>query len=517
VDNKVITTDSGIEIKELYCQPVRMDEMPGSFPFTRGVHSAMYRDRLWTMRQYAGFSTAEASNQRYHFLLSQGVSGLSVAFDLPTQIGYDSDHVMSEGEVGKVGVAIDSLEDMERLFAGIKLSDISTSMTINATAFILLAFYIALAKKQGADIKKISGTIQNDILKEYAARGTYIYPPAVSMRLITDIFEYCSKEVPKWNTISISGYHIREAGSNAVQELAFTLANGKAYLEAAQAKGLDINLFAQRLSFFFNAHNNVFEEVAKFRAARRMWAHITQSLGATDPRAQMLRFHTQTGGSTLTAQQPKNNIIRVALQGLSAVLGGTQSLHTNGYDEALSLPTEEAASIALRTQQILAYESGITDTVDPLAGSYFVEQLTNDIEDAAWKLIDKIDNMGGAVKAIEYKFMQDEIAKSAYAYNNAIEDGSKVIVGVNKFTAEETSSTPIFRIDDSIRQVQIEKLNKLKSERNNELVAQCLAKIKAVAQTDENLMPHVIAAVEALCTLGEISDTLREIWGEYRG
>jgi methylmalonyl-CoA mutase N-terminal domain/subunit len=390
-------------------------------------------------------------------------------------------------------------------------------MTINATAFILLAFYIALAKKQGADIKKISGTIQNDILKEYAARGTYIYPPAVSMRLITDIFEYCSKEVPKWNTISISGYHIREAGSNAVQELAFTLANGKAYLEAAQAKGLDINLFAQRLSFFFNAHNNVFEEVAKFRAARRMWAHITQSLGATDPRAQMLRFHTQTGGSTLTAQQPKNNIIRVALQGLSAVLGGTQSLHTNGYDEALSLPTEEAASIALRTQQILAYESGITDTVDPLAGSYFVEQLTNDIEDAAWKLIDKIDNMGGAVKAIEYKFMQDEIAKSAYAYNNAIEDGSKVIVGVNKFTAEETSSTPIFRIDDSIRQVQIEKLNKLKSERNNELVAQCLAKIKAVSLTDENLMPHVIAAVEELCTLGEISDTLREIWGEYRG
>src|ERR1700744_995160 len=363
-----------------------MDELPGQFPFTRGVHAAMYRDRLWTMRQYAGFSTAEESNKRYHYLLSQGVMGLSVAFDLPTQIGYDSDHDMAEGEVGKVGVAIDSLQDMEILFQGIKLSDISTSMTINATAFILLAFYIALAKKQGADIKKISGTIQNDILKEYAARGTYIYPPAPSMRLITDIFEYCSKEVPKWNTISISGYHIREAGSNAVQELAFTLANGKAYLQAAIEKGLDINVFAQRLSFFFNAHNNLFEEVAKFRAARRMWAHITKTLGATDPRAQMLRFHTQTGGSTLTAQQPKNNIVRVTLQALSAVLGGTQSLHTNGYDEALSLPTEEAASIALRTQQIIGYESGATDTVDPLAGSYYVETLTNEMEEAAWKL-----------------------------------------------------------------------------------------------------------------------------------
>jgi len=517
VDTKTIKTDSGIEIKQVYCHPVKMDEQPGQFPFTRGVHAAMYRDRLWTMRQYAGFSTAEESNKRYHFLLSQGVSGLSVAFDLPTQIGYDSDHDMAEGEVGKVGVAIDSLEDMELLFKGIKLSDISTSMTINATAFILLAFYIALAKKQGADIKKISGTIQNDILKEYAARGTYIYPPTPSMRLITDIFEYCSTEVPKWNTISISGYHIREAGSNAVQELAFTLANGKAYLQAALAKNLDINIFAQRLSFFFNAHNNVFEEVAKFRAARRMWAEITRSLGATDPRAQMLRFHTQTGGSTLTAQQPKNNIIRVALQGLSAVLGGTQSLHTNGYDEALSLPTEEAASIALRTQQIIAYESGITDTVDPLAGSFYVEALTNEVEAAAWTLIARIDAMGGAVKAIEHHYMQDEIARSAYAYNKAIEDKTKVIVGVNKFTSAELSKPPGFKIDDSIRIQQSEKLATLRAKRDNLAVQKCLTAIKEKASTTENLMPFVIDAVENLCTLGEISDTLRGVWGEFKG
>ncbi len=517
METKTIKTDSGIEIKELYCERVPMDELPGQFPFTRGVHAAMYRDRLWTMRQYAGFSTAEESNKRYHFLLSQGVSGLSVAFDLPTQIGYDSDHAMSEGEVGKVGVAIDSLQDMELLFKDIKLADISTSMTINATAFILLAFYIALAKKQGADIKKISGTIQNDILKEYAARGTYIYPPAPSMRLITDIFEYCSKEVPKWNTISISGYHIREAGANAVQELAFTLANGKAYLQAAITKGLDINVFAQRLSFFFNAHNNLFEEVAKFRAARRMWATITKELGATDPRAQMLRFHTQTGGSTLTAKQPKNNIVRVTLQGLSAVLGGTQSLHTNGYDEALSLPTEEAASLALRTQQILAYESGATDTVDPLAGSYYVETLTNEVETAAWKLIEKIDVMGGSVKAIEHHFMQDEIARSAYAYNKAIEDKSKVIVGVNKFTSAEAAHPPVFRIDDSIRVGQSEKLTKLRAERNNDAASAYLAAIRQKAGTTENLMPAVIEAVENLCTLGEIADTLRGVWGEYKG
>ncbi|MBS1778390.1 MAG: methylmalonyl-CoA mutase [Bacteroidetes bacterium] len=517
MSDKKITTDSGIEIKQLYNEPVPMTEKPGEFPFTRGVHAAMYRDRLWTMRQYAGFSTAEESNKRYHYLLSQGVSGLSVAFDLPTQIGYDSDHAMSEGEVGKVGVAIDSLEDMEILFKDIKLQDISTSMTINATGFILLSLYIALAKKQGADIKKISGTIQNDILKEYAARGTYIYPPEPSMRIITDIFEYCSKEVPKWNTISISGYHIREAGATAVQELAFTLANGKAYLQAAIQKGLDINVFAQRLSFFFNAHNNLFEEVAKFRAARRMWAHITKSLGATDPKAQMLRFHTQTGGSTLTAQQPKNNIVRVSLQALSAVLGGTQSLHTNGYDEALSLPTEEAATIALRTQQIIAFESGATDTVDPLAGSFYVEQLTNDVEAAAWKLIEKIDVMGGAVKAVEQGFIQEEIARSAYKYNNEIEDGTKIIVGVNKFTTKEAEETPVFKIDDSIRTVQTEKLKALRAKRDAVKAAACLEAIRQKAMSAENLMPAVIEAVENLCTLGEIADTLRSVWGEYKG
>lgn len=517
MSDKKFVTDSGIVIKQVYDQPVEMTEQPGQFPFTRGVHAAMYRDRLWTMRQYAGFSTAEESNKRYHYLLSQGVMGLSVAFDLPTQIGYDSDHAMSEGEVGKVGVAIDSLEDMERLFHDIKLQDISTSMTINATGFILLAFYIALAKKQGADIKKISGTIQNDILKEYAARGTYIYPPEPSMRIITDIFEYCSKEVPKWNTISISGYHIREAGSNAVQELAFTLANGKAYLQAAIAKGLDINVFAQRLSFFFNAHNNLFEEVAKFRAARRMWANITKELGATDPKAQMLRFHTQTGGSTLTAQQPQNNIVRVAIQAMAAVMGGTQSLHTNGYDEALSLPTEEAATIALRTQQIVAFESGITQTADPLAGSFYVESLTNEVEAAAQKLMDKIDVMGGAVKAIEQGFVQDEIARSAYIYNKEIEDGSKIIVGVNKFTSKETSDTPVFKIDDSIRQVQMEKLKQLRAKRDAAKAAASLEAIKQRALGTENLMPAVIEAVENLCTLGEIADTLRGVWGEYKG
>jgi len=517
VENKVIKTDSGIVIKDLYCQPMKMDEQPGVFPFTRGVHPTMYRDRLWTMRQYAGFSTAEESNKRYHFLLSQGVSGLSVAFDLPTQIGYDPDHAMAEGEVGKVGVSVSSLRDMEVLFKDINLGEISTSMTINATAFILLALYIALAKKQGVDIKKISGTIQNDILKEYAARGTYIYPPVPSMRLITDIFEYCSKETPKWNTISISGYHIREAGSNAVQELAFTLANGKAYLEAALAKGLDINVFSQRLSFFFNAHNHIFEEVAKFRAARRIWANITKSLGATDPKAQMLRFHTQTGGSTLTALQPKNNIVRVTLQGLSAVLGGTQSLHTNGFDEALSLPTEEAAGIALRTQQIIAYESGVTDTPDPLAGSYFVEALTNEVEAAALQLMAKIEAMGGSIKAIESRFMQDEIARSAYAYNKAIEDKSKVIVGVNKFTTKEVNNTPLLKIDDTIRKIQSEKLAALRSERDHVKALQCLERVRRTAATTENLMPAVIEAVENLCTLGEISDTLRALWGEYRG
>ncbi|MFB6453626.1 methylmalonyl-CoA mutase [Chitinophaga sp. Hz27] len=514
---KNIQTDSGIIIAPAYSEAVPMHEQPGEFPFTRGIHATMYRDKLWTMRQYAGFSTAEASNERYHYLLSQGVMGLSVAFDLPTQIGYDSDHAMAEGEVGKVGVAIDSLEDMEILFKGIELEKISTSMTINATGFILLALYIALAKRQGADLKKISGTIQNDILKEYAARGTFIYPPKPSMRIITDIFDYCSKEIPKWNTISISGYHIREAGANAVQELAFTLSNGKAYLQAALEKGLDINVFAKRLSFFFNAHNHLFEEVAKFRAARRMWAQITKELGATDPKAQMLRFHTQTGGSTLTAQQPLNNIVRVAVQTLAATLGGTQSLHTNGYDEALSLPTEEAARIALRTQQIVGFESGIADTVDPLAGSFYVEALTNEVESKAWELIEKIDAMGGAVSAIEQGFVQDEIAKSAYKYQKDIENNEKIIVGVNKFTTTDNNPPEVFRIDDSIRKIQSERLKDLRSRRNNEAVNALLARIRAAAHTTENLMPIVVEAVENLATLGEIADALRAEWGEYHG
>lgn len=469
------------------------------------------------MRQYAGFSTAAESNTRYHYLLSQGVTGLSVAFDLPTQIGYDADHAMAEGEVGKVGVSIGSLRDMEELFAGIRLEDVSTSMTINATGFILLAFYIALAKKQGANLTKISGTIQNDILKEYAARGTYIYPPGPSMRLITDIFAYCTHEVPKWNTISISGYHIREAGSTAVQELAFTLANGKAYLKAALAVGLDINKFAPRLSFFFNAHNNLFEEVAKFRAARRMWARITQELGATDPKAQALRFHTQTGGSTLTAQQPQNNIVRVTLQALAAVLGGTQSLHTNGFDEALSLPTESAATLALRTQQVIGFESGITATPDPLGGSFFVESLTTEVEEASMRLMEKIDAMGGAVKAIEAGFMQDEIARSAYAYNKAIETGEKIIVGVNRFGSTAVDDTPVFKIDDSIRRTQSAKLAALRSERDGGKAKLCLEIIRKNAMTNENLMPAVIEAVEAHCTLGEIADELRGVWGEYSG
>src|ERR1700733_12967127 len=471
---KKFTTTSGIEIKEVYCQPSVMNELPGEFPFTRGIQKDMYRGKPWTMRQYAGFSTAEESNKRYHYLLSQGTMGLSVAFDLPTQIGYDSDHELAEGEVGKVGVAIDSLQDIEILFDGIELKNITTSMTINATAAILLAMYIALAKKQGADLKQLSGTIQNDILKEYAARGTYIYPPEPSMRLITDVFEYCSKKVPKWNTISISGYHIREAGSTAVQELAFTLANGKAYLQAAMEKGLDINIFAKRLSFFFNCHNNFFEEIAKFRAARRMWAHITAALGATDAGAQKLRFHTQTGGSTLTAQQPMNNIVRVTTQALAAVLGGTQSLHTNGYDEALASPTEAAAKIALRTQQIIAFESGVTDTVDPMAGSYFIEALTDELEKAAHEYIEKIDAMGGSVKAIEQDYIQQEIARSAYQYQNEIESGDRVIVGVNRFTAEEAPAINVFRVDDSIRVHQVEKIVLLKKQRDNDAVKMAL-------------------------------------------
>lgn len=520
-NQKAVSTDSGIAINECYTSQtpgsIPATEMPGEFPYTRGVQPNMYRGRLWTMRQYAGFSTAEESNKRYHYLLGQGVMGLSVAFDLPTQIGYDSDHPLAEGEVGKVGVAIDSIDDMEALFKGINLQSVSTSMTINATGFILLSLYVALAKKQGADLKQLTGTIQNDILKEYAARGTYIYPPKPSMRIITDIFEWCSKELPKWNTISISGYHIREAGSTAAQEIAFTLSNGKAYVQAALQKGLDINVFGKRLSFFFNAHNNLFEEVAKFRVARRMWAKIMKGLGATDPKAMMLRFHTQTGGSTLTAQQPLNNIARVTVQGLSAVLGGTQSLHTNGFDEALGLPTEEAARIALRTQQIIAFESGVTETVDPLAGSYYVEALTAAMEEKANELIKTIDAMGGSVSAIEQGYMQNEIARSAYEYQLAIESQEKIIVGVNKFQVEESAQPPVLKVDDSIRQVQTERLARLRSSRNESEFTACIGAIKQAATDGTNLMPLVIDAVQKKCTLGEISNALRDIYGEYHG
>lgn len=518
-EHKKIISDAGIEIKSLYTKadlPPGDIEDPGEFPFLRGIQKDMYRGRLWTMRQYAGFSTAEESNKRYHYLLSQGVSGLSVAFDLPTQIGYDSDHELADGEVGKVGVAIDSLEDMELLFKDIRLQDISTSMTINATGFILLALYVALAKKQGADLSKLNGTIQNDILKEYAARGTYIYPPKASMRIITDIFEWCSRELPRWNTISISGYHIREAGSTAVQEIAFTLSNGKAYVKAALEKGLDIDVFGKRLSFFFNAHNNLFEEVAKFRAARRMWAKMMKELGATDEKAMMLRFHTQTGGSTLIAQQPLNNIARVTIQALSAVLGGTQSLHTNGYDEALNLPTEQAASTALRTQQVIAYESGAAETADPLAGSYYVESITDQFEAEARKLIERIDGMGGSVAAIEQGFIQNQIAASAYEYQRKIESGEKIIVGLNKFSSEQSVSPPSFKIDESIQRLQADKLMALKARRDADKCRQSLADIKNAATAGTNLMPLVLEAVENYCTLGEIAGVLRDVFGEYR-
>ena len=514
--DKKIETTSGIFIKEVYTTCAPMTELPGIFPFTRGIRKDMYRGRLWTMRQYAGFSTAEESNKRYHYLLKQGTMGLSVAFDLPTQIGYDSDSEMSVGEVGKVGVAVDSLADMEELFKGIQLEQVTTSMTINATAPILLAMYMAVAKKQGADLAKLSGTVQNDILKEYAARGTFIYPPKPSMRLITDIFEYCSRQLPRWNTISVSGYHIREAGSTAVQELAFTLSNGKAYVQAALAKGLDIDVFGKRISFFFNCHNNFFEEIAKFRAARRMWAKIMRDLGAKDPKAQQLRFHTQTGGATLTAQQPLVNIVRVSNQALSAVLGGTQSLHTNGYDEALSLPTEQAAKIALRTQQVIAYESGAADVVDPLAGSFFVENLTDELERKATAYMVQMDEMGGAVQAIESGFMQDEIAKAAYAYQLEVESGERTVVGVNKF--QDTAGAPVesFRVDDAVREWQIKRLRKVKHYRDEGLVLEALQGLRDAARGDENLMPFIVKSVESYATLGEISDVLREVFGLYR-
>jgi len=491
---------------------------PGAFPFTRGVYPEMYRQRLWTMRQYAGFSTAEESNARYHALLAAGARGLSVAFDLPTQIGYDPDDPMAEGEVGKVGVSIASIEDMRQLFDGIPLADVTTSMTINATAPILLALYVAVAKEQGADLSRLGGTIQNDILKEYAARGTYIYPPRPSMRFITDTFAWCAAEVPRWNTISISGYHIREAGSTAVEELAFTLADGIAYVQAALDAGLDVDTFGARLSFFFNAHNDFFEEVAKFRAARKLWAEIMRDrFGATSEKAQMLRFHTQTAGSTLQAQQPLVNVPRVTLQALAAVLGGTQSLHTNGYDEALALPTEQAATLALRTQQVIGYESGVTASVDPLAGSFLVERLTAEIEDAARHLIDEIDAMGGAVAAIEDGFYQDRIAMSAYAAQQAIESGEQVVVGVNRFATDETADVELLRVSDAIREQQSARLRALRQSRDAARWEAAMDAVEAAARGDENVVPRVLEAVEAEATVGEIAGRLRTVWGEYEG
>ena len=516
------STSSDIEIPDLATEEDLADfnmqaelGYPGEFPFTRGIHPGMYRSRLWTMRQYAGFATAEESNKRYHYLLSQGTTGLSVAFDLPTQMGYDADHVMSEGEVGKVGVSISSLEDMEILLNGLPLERISTSMTINATASILLALYIAVAKKQGADIRKLSGTVQNDVLKEYIARGTYIYPPQHSMRIITDIFRYCAEKLPRWNTISISGYHVREAGSTAVQEVAFTLSNAISYVQAAIEAGLDVDTFAGQLSFFFNSHNNLFEEVAKFRAARRMWAHIMRDrFHAQDPRSMMLRFHTQTAGSTLTAQQPDNNIVRTAYQALAAVLGGTQSLHTNSKDEALSLPTEEAVRIALRTQQILGYESGVADVVDPLAGSYYVEYLTHSIEEQAWDYIQRIDDLGGSVHAIEHGFMQAEIEQAAYAYQRSLEEERTVVVGVNRFIMENEEPQTLLRVDPEVGKRQAAKLALLRQKRDNEQVQQVLAALERGARGTNNLMPLIIDAVEAYATLGEISDAMRHVFGE---
>jgi methylmalonyl-CoA mutase N-terminal domain/subunit len=490
---------------------------PGSYPFTRGVQATMYRGRHWTMRQYAGFASAEDSNKRYKFLLEQGQTGLSVAFDLPTQIGYDSDHEMAMGEVGKVGVAIDSLGDMETLFDGIPLDRVSTSMTINAPAAILLAMYIAVAEKQGVALKDLRGTIQNDILKEYSSRGTYIFPPKPSMRIVTDIFAYCSEHVPQWNSISISGYHIREAGSTAVQEVAFTLANGVAYVEAALHAGLLVDVFGPRLSFFFNAHLDFFEEVAKYRAARRLWAKIMKErFGAEDPRSMMIRFHTQTAGCTLTAQQPLNNIIRVAFQAMAAVLGGTQSLHTNSMDEALCLPSEQAVQIALRTQQLIAYETGVCDTVDPLGGSYYIEKLTGEIYERAGEYIRKIDEMGGAVSAIEKGFIQKEIQDSAYRYQREIESGERVVIGVNRFQMEEDKPTSLLRVDPSVRLAQIEKLRRLRVGRDHDRVKKTLAELKSCAEGNGNLMIPVLDAVKAYATLGEICDTLRVVFGEYR-
>ncbi len=490
---------------------------PGEFPYTRGIYPDMYRGRLWTIRQYAGFGSAEESNQRYRYLLSQGTTGLSVAFDLPTQMGMDPDHPLAQGEVGKVGVSIASIADMERLFDGIPLEKISVSMTINSTAAILLALYVLVARGQGADSKKLSGTIQNDILKEYIARGTYIYPPRPAMRIITDLFAWAGAEVPEWNTISISGYHIREAGSTAIQEVAFTLADAIAYVEAALAAGLEVDSFGPRLSFFFNAHNNFFEEIAKFRAARRLWARIMKDrFGAQDPRSMMLRFHTQTAGSTLTAQQPEVNVARVTLQALAAVLGGTQSLHTNGQDEALGLPTEHAARIALRTQQVIAYESGVTAQPDPLGGSEYVEKLTCDIERGAEQYIACIDKMGGTLRAIEDGYIQREIQNAAYEYQQRVERGETVVVGVNKFQEREPASPVVFKIDPAIEQRQVERVRELRASRDASACAARLDKLEMAARSTENLMPRILASCAAKATVGEISDRLRKVFGEYK-
>jgi methylmalonyl-CoA mutase N-terminal domain/subunit len=526
---KRLQTSSGIPVELVY-RPQNLEGFdpsaqlgePGQYPFTRGIQPTMYHGRLWTMRQYAGMGDAEESNRRYKFLLAHGTKGLSVAFDLPTQIGYDSDSPLALGEVGKVGVAIDSIEDMERLFDGIRLDGISTSMTINATASILLALYVAVARRQGADTKKLSGTVQNDILKEYIARGTYIYPVTHAMRLVTDIFAWAADEIPEWNTISISGYHMREAGCTAVQEVAFTLADGMTYVQAALDAGLDVDAFAPRLSFFFNSHNNLLEEVAKFRAARRMWARIMREhFCAKNERSWMLRFHTQTAGSTLTAQQPENNIVRTTVQALAAVLGGTQSLHTNGFDEALALPTEQAARIALRTQQILAHESGVAETVDPLAGSYYVESLTNEIEARAEEYMTTISRFDlggkyGMLRAIEQGYVQREIQNAAYAYQTAVDEKSAVVVGVNEFVSEQEAMVPIQRIDEALEQRQVVRVKELRVRRDLGVHAAALRGVEDAARGGENLMPRIVAAVEAYATVGEIADVLRGVFGEYR-
>ena len=518
------TTISGLPVEPLYTaeslsswDPETALGYPGEFPYTRGIYPSMYRGRLWTMRQYAGFGSAAESNQRYRYLLSQGTSGLSVAFDLPTQIGMDSDHPLALGEVGKVGVAIDSLEDMETLFNGIPLDKVSTSMTINATAAILLCLYVAVAKKQGASLARLAGTVQNDILKEYIARGTYIYPLRPAMRVVTDVFAWCRVNLPKWNSISISGYHIREAGSTAPQEVAFTLGDAIAYVQAAIDAGLRVDEFAPQLSFFFNAHNDLLEEIAKYRAARRLWAHIMRErFGARDPRSLLLRFHAQTAGSSLTAQQPENNMVRVAIQALAAVLGGCQSLHTNALDEALALPTEDSALLALRTQQIIAHETGVANTVDPVAGSYAIEHLTNEIEAQAAAYLEKIDALGGMLSAIESGFVQGEIQKAAYEYQRAVERKEQIVVGVNEFVASEERQIPTLRIDPEIERSQVARVRALRSKRDGARTKAALAELERVAGTNENLLPAILAAVEAYATVGEISDTLRRVFGEYQ-